>query len=574
MNNDLKEIKCLIDGANVAHYPNRKVPTLSNVMKVFRQLQQQQFFGSQSVTILIVMKPVIRHYLQESEKGLFRHLERQGVLIQSFRGGGSADDQHILRLVEDFNQLGHEVWIVTNDSFQDHLDEFPWYYDFSHTIEYRIIDNLVQFNPPNAGEEKISILKGISQSQTEGEVSLKIIEIVDTSFKVKIDESVTLIDEPKDFFQLVRTTNVQEVFSINDQGTLRLWFMSQGKTYVHSIKGEFERINSLDEYLEALDAKTYTEEDYKLWKQAKLADKGWPDYFIYQIYLKSLLDYDIEQEIRSAATTNNRIEEQFFQQLQEIKNRVVANPIDNFPAYEHFCLPYTDWRLWLVAKENGWLSYSDLLDVWYNLIDFDMYVEKNRGFFIKLWMYLALKSPNDITHLTSREEFRRNYWYQYLGKPNSSETTDDPAFFLNQDKRELAKYRAVLRSANFDATTDIAEYCTIAQLYLHLKTKEMGWISYRDFLETARKLLSKEFWQQISNNWPWNRSTEKMAILEKLPASWHHSFLNGRKFIRSFLTYLASVSPQIVNELQLNVSDQNKVEVKLADQVLNILEIN
>ncbi|MFX1533844.1 MAG: hypothetical protein ACFFDI_06380 [Promethearchaeota archaeon] len=572
MNSDLKEIKCLIDGANVAHYPNRRVPTLSNVMKVFRQLEQQQFFGSQSVTILIVMKPVIRHYLQESEKGLFSHLERQGVLIQSFRGSSSADDQHILRLVEDFNQLGHEVWIVTNDSFKDHLEEFPWYKDFTHTVEYRIIDNLVQFNPPNAGEEKISTITSVPHSQTEGDISLKIIEIVDTSFSVKIDDSVTLIDDPHDFFQLVRTTNVQEVFSINDRGTLRLWFISQGKTYVHSVRGKFERISSLDEYQEALNAKTYTEEDFKLWKQAKLAEKGWPDYLIYQIYLKSLLDYDIEKEIRSAATTNNKIEEQFFQQLQEIKNRVVASPIDNFPAYERFCLPYTDWRLWLVAKENGWSSYSDLLDFWYKLIDFDMYVEKNRCFFIKLWMYLTLKSPNDLTHLTSREEFRWKYWYQYLGIPNSLET-DDPVFFLNQNNKELVKYRAVLRRANFDDTRDIAEPVTIAQLYLHLKTKEMGWASYRNFLETARKFLSKEFWQQISDIWPWPRSNEKATVLEKLPAPWHHSFLNGRKFIRSFLAYLASVSPQIVDKLQLNVSDQNKVEIKLEDQVLNTLEI-
>ena len=289
MNQNLKGTKCFIDGANVVYHPNRKVPTLNNVLLVLDSIKT--FFGYKPVMTHVVMKPSIRHRLPEDEQELFSQLEQDEVIIQSFLGGGQTDDIHILRLVNDFQKLGNEVWVVTNDQYRDHLTDFPWYKNFPNKVEYRLIGDLVQFNPEKLGGKTVSfsptevIEQQIADETTRGE--LEIVKIG----QIPQDASPTAFSDPKDLIDMAQSNNIRKIFVTETRGNQKtLWFVFEGKLFTHNMRLMFEDDFTLKEYLEALEVKVSTIDEYRTWKQGKLAQKGWPNYQLFKNFQRSLFE--------------------------------------------------------------------------------------------------------------------------------------------------------------------------------------------------------------------------------------------------------------------------------------------
>ncbi len=187
MSQEEGQIKCFIDGANVAKYPRGNAVTLKNVTAVINALHED-FFGGTPVNIYVILKPVFRYLIPESEQPIFNDLEDQGILVQGFRGKGAIDDRLLLRFAAEFHQAGQEVWTVTNDRYKDHLAEFPWYEDFANKIQYVIIDNRVKFYP---SKRRVSQQTIPSKPQIQEKSSLSIPEqLPQTETEISSDQAL------------------------------------------------------------------------------------------------------------------------------------------------------------------------------------------------------------------------------------------------------------------------------------------------------------------------------------------------------------------------------------------------
>ena len=82
MNQELSQAKCFIDGANVAMHPNRSEPSLINIKVVIRELKT--YFDIKPISIYVIWKPSLRHYLPKEEQEEFNLLEKQGLIISNF----------------------------------------------------------------------------------------------------------------------------------------------------------------------------------------------------------------------------------------------------------------------------------------------------------------------------------------------------------------------------------------------------------------------------------------------------------------------------------------------------------
>ena len=258
MNLEIKQSKCFIDGANVALYPNKDKPTLKNIKMVINELKN--YFDLNPVSIYVIWKPVLRHHLPDEEKDELSKLEKQGILIQSFQGPGSTDDTLLLKYAEEFINKGDIVYIVTNDNFRDHWDNFQWYKDYKNKIEFRILEDKVIFNSSSIETRNVEMTntgKNIISEPASSKNTLKITPISQMPF----DQLPMIISDFQEFLTLLNTNNIDQIFLTQNQ----FWFMMQGKLVKHQINTNI-KITSMEEYLYISKWGFKTQEEYVNWK--------------------------------------------------------------------------------------------------------------------------------------------------------------------------------------------------------------------------------------------------------------------------------------------------------------------
>ncbi len=567
LNKKTAEIKCLIDGANVAYYPNREKPTIGNVIKILHAIQQKGFFGFRDVSMRVIMKPVIRHRIVESEIELLAQLEKQNILIQSYRGAGSVDDVQILRLAEDFQKLGHEVWIITNDQYKDHLPKFLWYKEFQNKIEFSIIDDVVQFNPPNAEEERKEQIKTeIKTIKTE--IQLQTVEYINVAHVPDPASSVRL--SPEDFLTFTRSNNVNKIFvNSKKQGTggrwggavtsqQQLWFLLEGKNYIlplgileYQEMPPFEQI--LDDIYLIKSVHITRKEDFFTWKQGKLDKKGWFNNDMFMEFRKIL-----EKGARANVGNRKELADTFHQMFEKARVKYNNLAIEEFPRYEPYTFDELDFLVWIVAQDNGWESYASLIDFWFNLIDMDMLIE-NAPFYREFLTYLATKSPEKCSHLKDKQAFRKQYLTQFANQRFEQRGTGGIPYFHKKLQKAAGNHIVSLKKSSFEAHSEISDIpLTYYQTGVYALAKENGWSSYQELLDVISNYYSREFWEkkvielEIHGDWynfeeKYKNSPERKLNAIRKRAEGHIN--------RKEVDKLKSRPPPLVRQL-LNMSNQ------------------
>ncbi|MFQ5979243.1 MAG: hypothetical protein ACE5OZ_14040 [Candidatus Heimdallarchaeota archaeon] len=574
MTQDLTQVKCFIDGANVAYHPNRSAPTLANVKLVLQELRE--YFGFKPISFHVVWKPAIRHRLSEDEHAEFEKLEKQGLIVQSFRGRGATDDQMVLMWADDFKQTGQEVWIVTNDRYQDHWENFPWFKEFPNKIEFRILGDHVKFDPPEPGAPKGTVAKETEKTAEKvpalENIPVGELKLVKMSQMPKDPEALELrnLDE---FLEMAKVSQIDQIFFSADPhhpGSVArfFWFMHQGKLVQHPLNPAFSELDSLQRYIEARTWHLQTEEQYNVWIEQNLKEKGYPGFIGYKSFIsaiktdKSNLGSRLGRYIRPQF--NDTVQEQWVQVQAENRDRIA-------PPYEPCCIKEETWHLWLIAQQNGWPSLKTLITTWYDLLDLDLLAEKP-SFCNHLLSYLMCQPYDEVHKIANSHEFRKTLWQPYWFAPSPSANNPVQGIFGHHPDPIANATHEELKTGNFDAYGSITDLpLSRAQAILAVVAQRQGWESYEDLLETGKKHLSTQFWQELNDQaiqQSGNLDRYSPELRARLHFSWHSLVTeNGQKFARGILIALAKLTPQAAQEFNIEADPRTKtLDFKIGDQ--------
>jgi len=119
--------RILVDGSNVAWISKKEgKPNIDNIEIIRLELEKQGYVP------IIIVDATLRHIIPESDKERFERWKEEEKVIQApaqVRG-----DDALLKFADERN-----LKIVSNDTFKDYKDLYPWLEDKSRRVPFNII---------------------------------------------------------------------------------------------------------------------------------------------------------------------------------------------------------------------------------------------------------------------------------------------------------------------------------------------------------------------------------------------------------------------------------------------------